>query len=41
MFDHRQVCCLGAEDEAFVDLLKKQTDAVKVLIVSDSFDEKT
>jgi len=27
--------------KAFVDLLKKQTDAKKVLIVSDSFDEKT
>ena len=27
--------------KAFVDLLRKQTDAVKVLIVSDSFDEKT
>jgi len=27
--------------KAFVDLLRKQTDAEKVLIVSDSFDEKT
>src|SRR5215216_7488249 len=27
--------------KAFVDLLRKQTDARKVLIVSDSFDEKT
>ena len=27
--------------KAFVDLLRKQTDAKKVLIVSDSFDEKT
>ena len=27
--------------KAFVDLLKKQTDAKRVLIVSDSFDEKT
>jgi ribosomal protein L4 len=27
--------------KAFVDLLSKQTDAEKVLIVSDSFDEKT
>src|SRR5437867_10313261 len=27
--------------KAFVDLLRKQTDAQKVLIVSDSFDEKT
>ena len=27
--------------KAFVDLLKKQTDATRVLIVSDSFDEKT
>lgn len=27
--------------KAFVDLLKKQTDARKVLIVSDSFDENT
>ena len=27
--------------KAFVDLLKKQTDAKNVLIVSDSFDEKT
>src|SRR5919204_3491363 len=27
--------------KAFVDLLRKQTDANKVLIVSDSFDEKT
>jgi large subunit ribosomal protein L4 len=27
--------------KAFIDLVKKQTDATKVLIVSDSFDEKT
>src|SRR5207248_3348018 len=27
--------------KAFVDLLRKQTDAKRVLIVSDSFDEKT
>jgi large subunit ribosomal protein L4 len=27
--------------KAFVDLLRKQTDAEKVLVVSDSFDEKT
>jgi large subunit ribosomal protein L4 len=27
--------------KAFVDLLRKQTDAERVLIVSDSFDEKT
>jgi large subunit ribosomal protein L4 len=27
--------------KAFFDLLKKQTDAKRVLIVSDSFDEKT
>jgi large subunit ribosomal protein L4 len=27
--------------KSFVDLLRKQTDAVKVLIVSDSFDENT
>ena len=27
--------------KSFVDLLRKQTDADKVLIVSDSFDEKT
>jgi large subunit ribosomal protein L4 len=27
--------------KSFVDLLRKQTDAEKVLIVSDSFDEKT
>jgi len=27
--------------KAFVELLRKQTDATKVLIVSDSFDEKT
>ncbi|PYL07465.1 MAG: 50S ribosomal protein L4 [Verrucomicrobia bacterium] len=27
--------------KAFVDLLRKQTDAEKVLIVSDSFDERT
>src|SRR5213595_2013890 len=27
--------------KAFIDLLRKQTDAKKVLIVSDSFDEKT
>src|SRR6516165_642768 len=27
--------------KAFVDLVRKQTDAAKVLIVSDSFDEKT
>jgi large subunit ribosomal protein L4 len=27
--------------KAFVDLLRKQTDAKKVLVVSDSFDEKT
>jgi large subunit ribosomal protein L4 len=27
--------------KAFVDLVRKQTDAEKVLIVSDSFDEKT
>src|ERR671939_252430 len=27
--------------KAFVDLLRKQTDAEKVLVLSDSFDEKT
>src|SRR5438034_9434005 len=27
--------------KAFLDLVRKQTDAAKVLIVSDSFDEKT
>jgi len=27
--------------KSFLDLLRKQTDAEKVLIVSDSFDEKT
>jgi len=27
--------------KAFMDLVRKQTDATKVLIVSDSFDEKT
>ena len=27
--------------KAFVDLLRKQTDARKVLVVSDAFDEKT
>ena len=27
--------------KTFVDLLRKQTDAEKVLVVSDSFDEKT
>jgi len=27
--------------KAFVDLVRKQTDAEKVLIVSDSFDDKT
>src|ERR671926_163453 len=27
--------------KAFVDLIRKQTDAEKVLVVSDSFDEKT
>src|SRR6185436_17276154 len=27
--------------KSFVDLVRKQTDAEKVLIVSDSFDEKT
>src|SRR6201993_1664650 len=27
--------------KAFIDLLRKQTDATKVLIVSDSFDDKT
>ena len=27
--------------KAFIDLLRKQTDAERVLIVSDSFDEKT
>ncbi len=27
--------------KAFVDLVREQTDAAKVLIVSDSFDEKT
>jgi large subunit ribosomal protein L4 len=27
--------------KSFVDLLRKQTEATKVLIVSDSYDEKT
>jgi len=30
-----------AKTKAFVDLVRKQTDAEKVLIVSDSFDDKT
>ena len=33
--------CDGSRFKSFVDLLRKQTDAGKVLIVSDSFDEKT
>jgi large subunit ribosomal protein L4 len=32
---------LELKTKSFVDLLRKQTDAEKVLIVSDSFDEKT
>ncbi|MFN2541108.1 MAG: 50S ribosomal protein L4 [Chthoniobacterales bacterium] len=31
----------GFKTKSFVDLVRKQTDAAKVLIVSDSFDEKT
>ena len=31
----------GLKTKSFVDLLRKQTDAEKVLIVSDSFDENT